>query len=146
MEAKSSALIRFIEAFAKNSANRDFAASAAQFADSFLAAGPAGAQCVRAADFALALPRRAELFDSLGRKSTDLIAVRDFWLDDRYAIAHTTWCFAFLRLDDAIETVNSESIFVVDTGLDPWRIVMYLNPSEIMETLRQRGIVPAHSF
>lgn len=142
MESKRKALVQFIESFARHSSTRDFDTSAAQFAECFLAAGPAGAQCVRAADFARALPRRAELFDSLGRKSTELIEVRDSWLDTRYAIAHTTWCFAFLRPDDSIETVDSESVFVVDTGTDPFRTLMYVNPSDIMATLRQRGIAP----
>lgn len=140
MQANKSALIRFIESFAHHSAARDFAAAVGQFAESFLVAGPSGAQCVRAADFARALPHRAELFDSLGRQSTELIDVQDSWLDARYAIARSTWRFTFRRADHAIETVDSESIFVVDTGSDPFRILMYLNPNDLMETLRQRGI------
>jgi len=140
VETKTSVLIQFIESFAHHSATRDFTASAARFAESFLVAGPAGAQCVRAADFARALPHRADLFDSLGRQSTELIDVQDFRLDDRYAIARTTWRFTFRRPNNAVEKVDSESVFVVDTGSDPYRILMYLNPNDLMETLRQRGI------
>lgn len=143
METNRSNLIQFIESFAHHSATRDFAGTVAQFAESFLVAGPAGAQCIRAADFGRALPCRAELFDSLGRESTELIEVQDSWIDARYAVARTIWRFTFRRSNDAIETVDSESIFVVDTGSDPFRILMYLNPSDIMETLRQRGIFEA---
>ncbi|HKO10880.1 MAG TPA: hypothetical protein VJV22_02855, partial [Acidobacteriaceae bacterium] len=58
----------------------------------------------------------------------------------RYALVRTTWRFTFNRPQNATETIDSESIFLIDTGSDPFRILLYLTPRDILDTLRQRGI------
>lgn len=140
VQSQKASVIRFIESYAHHSATRNIPALVSQFAETFLAAGPGGAQCVRAADFARALPRRIELFDSLGCQSTELIETHESQLDARYALVNTTWRFTFRGAEGAIETVDSESIFVIDRESDPFQILLYLNPRDIMETLRERGI------
>lgn len=141
MDQKQSALTRFIESYARSTASRDIPAIVAHFAETFLVAGPAGAQCVRSADFARVLPRRTELFDSLGCQPAELLSMQHSWLDDSHASVRTTWHFTFLRPEHATETVDSESIFLIDTGTDPHRILLYLTPRDIMDTLRERGIL-----
>lgn len=140
MEIQKPSVTVFIESYAQHSAAGNFPALVAQFAETFLVAGPSGAQCVRADDFARVLPRRVELFDSLGCQSAELIETRETWLDARYAIARTMWRFTFRRADEAMEIVDSESIFMIDAGCDPYRILLYLTPRDILETLRQHGI------
>lgn len=140
MELINPALTQFIESYAHHTATRDFTALVAQFAETFLVAGPTGARSMRAADFARALPGRAELFDSLGCRSAQLIAAQPSWVDTRYALVRTTWSFTFRRPGAATEIVDSDSIFLIDTGSDPYRILAYLTPRDIMDTLRQRGI------
>ena len=131
--------MQFIKDYARHSAARDFAAIVAQFAETFLVAGPAGAQCIRAADFARILPKRAELFATLGCQSSELLDVQESWLGSRYAHLRTTWRFTFRRAETT-ETVDSESLFLIDTGSDPYRIVAYVTPRDITETLREHGI------
>ncbi len=140
MNQRPSALQHFLSAYAQHTAAGNIPALVAQFADTFLVAGPTGSQCVRSADFARALPRRAELFASLGCQPAELISTEESALDARYALVRTTWRFTFTRPQNATETIDSESIFLIDTGSDPFRILLYLTPHDIMETLRQRGI------
>jgi hypothetical protein len=137
---KASALKHFLSAYAQHTAASNIPGLIAQFADTFLVAGPTGSQCVRSADFARALPRRAELFASLGCQPAELISAEESPLDTRYALVRTTWRFTFVRPQHATEIIDSESIFLIDTGSDPFRILLYLSPRDIMETIRQRGI------
>lgn len=139
METTNASLTRFIRSFAHHSATRNLSAIVEHFAGTFLAAGPTGAQCVRAADFAAALPRRAELFASLGCEPAELIHIQPSPIDDRYAIVRTTWRFTFRRAERDREAIDSESIFLVDTGTQPYRILAYINPRDILETIRRRG-------
>lgn len=140
MDQKPSALQQFLAAYAEHTAASNNPALVAQFADTFLVAGPSGSHCIRSADFARALPRRAELFASLGCQPAELIAAEESPLDTHYALVRTTWRFTFIRPQHATETIDSESIFLIDTGSDPFRILLYLTPHDIMDTLRQRGI------
>lgn len=137
MATTDPALTQFIESFARQSANRDFPAVAEHFAEIFLAAGPAGAQCVRAADFARVLPRRAEIFSSLGCDPAELIDVQPVPIDGRYALVRSVWRFKFRRETGETDAVDSVSLFLVDTGGDAFRILAYINPQNILEAIRR---------
>jgi hypothetical protein len=139
MAITDAALTRFIHSFAHHTATRNLPAIVEHFADTFLAAGPTGANCVRAANFALALPRRADLFASLGCEPAELIHVQPFPIDDRYALVRTTWRFTFRRNTGETDSVDSVSLFLVDTDGDAIRILAYISPQDILETIRRRG-------
>ena len=66
MEDTRTSVEDFIRHFERNNNKSDFSDAVSQFADVFMAAGPQGAQCVKASDFALALPKRKQLFASFG--------------------------------------------------------------------------------
>ncbi len=142
MESTQNAVGRFFRTYEHNASSRDFDALAAQFADVFLAAGREGAKPVRAGDFALALPKRKQLFDSLGCRSASLASLRETRLDSQYTMATTQWRMNFNsdRGGNAEVTVNS--IFIVDTGTEPFKIILYLANQDIMEALKERGILP----
>jgi len=140
VDQKPSALQQFLAAYAEHTAASNIPALVAQFADTFLVAGPSGSQCVHSADFARALPRRVELFASLGCQPAELISTEESPLATRYVLARTMWRFTFTRPEKAAESIDSESIFLIDTGSDAFRILLYLTPHDIMDTLRQRGI------
>ncbi len=135
-----SPIARFFDSFARQSSGDDIQAQVAQFADTFLAAGPQAAKCVRAADFALALPKRKQLFDSLGCQSTTLVSLEETPLDARYVLARTKWQMTFGRPNAGPEQVLVDSTFIVDTAAAEFRIVLYLASQDIMQVLKDRGI------
>lgn len=139
MSTRDGAAVRFIREFARSSAEGKIGELVAQFAESFLYAGPQGSQWVRASDFALALPKRKALFDSFGHKSTQLSDVQETWLDGRYALVRTRWQFAFANGSPEREIIETESSFLVDAGAEPFRILSYLSHQDIVEMLRQRA-------
>ncbi len=80
-----------------------------------MAAGPQGAQCVKASDFALALPKRKQLFESFGCHSMQLVSVDAHSLGERYQMAHTRWKMNFAKGDLSTEAMFVDSTFIVET-------------------------------
>jgi hypothetical protein len=140
MQPSTPALDRFFRIFESNSNSNDVDATVSQFADVFMAASPQGAQPVRAADFALALPKRKQYFDSLGCRSTKLVSLREQRLDPRYVLATTQWSMTFARPGLQPQDILAESVFIVDTGRDEPKIVFYLANQDLVQILKDRGI------
>ena len=128
----------FLRAFERTAHPEDVAALAACYADTFLVAGPDGTMAVKRSDFALALPRRKKMFDEMGCRSTKLHSAIVTRLDDRYAMARTTWNMGFAHGEGQINEVQVGSTFIVDTK-DELKIVLYLTHQDIETVLRERG-------
>lgn len=133
----------FFRAFESKNNAGNMTDLAALFADTFMAAGPQGTQAVRASDFALALPKRKQLFDKLGCRSTALVSVHETPLDTRFVMAGTRWRMTFVRDPEQAQDVIVDSVFIVDKGTDPFKIVFYLANQDVMEILKRRGIMAA---
>jgi hypothetical protein len=142
MLTTASPIEQFFKCNEANSANRDIPALVAQFADVFMAAGPQGTQAVKASDFALALPRRFQLFESHGSKSTTLVSLRESRLSARFIMAETRWSMVFARNEGREEQIFADSVFIVDTGAEPFKIVFYLSKEDPRALLRSRELVP----
>jgi|SRR5580704_7751820 hypothetical protein len=143
MHQSNDAIETFFREFEQRSDSGDIPALLPQFADTFMAAGPQGTQCIRAADFAAALPRRKQFFDSLGCRSTSLVSLDHNRLDARYVLAKTRWRMTFVQGEGEVKEVLADSAYVVDTGTDTYKIVFYLAHQDIVQTLKDRGIAPA---
>lgn len=131
----------FFQTYEQHINSGNIPALVAQFADVFLAAGPQGAQPVRVSDFAVALPERKQLFDSLGCRSTSLVSLDPVALDGRYTLARTRWRMVFDHAQGALTEVFADSTFIVDCSGGGLRIVFYLSHQDIMAVLKERGIM-----
>jgi hypothetical protein len=142
MNQNETAIGRFFQLYVQKSSADNFPALVSQFADPFFSADPHGTHCVRVDDFAAALPKRKLLFDRLGCKPAVLISLHETQLDARYVLAKTTWRFDFARADSPEpEQVLADSTFLVDTGGEEFKIAMYMAHQDIMQVLRNRGIL-----
>ena len=142
MDQSGTAIQRFFNTFEINNSGADIPTIVSQFADPFMAAGPNGSQCVRAADFALALPKRKQLFESLGSKSTTLLSLDESPLDARYVLAKSRWQFNFDSHQSGKQQVTADAVYIVDTAGGMPKIVLYLANQDIMAVLKERGILP----
>jgi hypothetical protein len=135
-------IYRFFQLYAQKSSEDDIPALVSQFADPFVSADPHGTHCVRVADFAAVLPKRKLLFDQLGARPAVLVSLVETQLDARYVLAKTTWRFDFAgaNLKEARQ-VLADSTFLIDTGKQEFKIVMYMAHQDIMQVLRDRGIL-----
>jgi len=143
MEKPDTAINRFFQSYASTNSTGDIPAIISHFADVFMAAGPQGTQAVRAADFALALPQRKQLFKSLGCQSTALVSVEETRLDPRYTMARTRWEFTFVPDHADPQRVLINSTFIVDTTPEAFKIVLYFANEDIMAVLKERGLLRA---
>ena len=136
----------FLSLYARETAEDNLPAVVSHFADTFLFAGPSGAQPVRASDFAAALPKRKALFDQLGSQPTELTAIYETPLDSRYVLARTSWRFSFVPTNAPAHQFDTESTFLIDTGPagtpeSEFKFLLYLPHHDIMQILRDRGIL-----
>jgi hypothetical protein len=143
MVQTSQAMEQFFRIFEANTNTDNVDAAVSQFADVFMAASPQGAQAVRAADFALALPRKKHLFDRLGCRSTELVSLREQHLDARYTLAGTQWKMTFALPGIEPQDILAESVFIIDTGGNEPKIVFYLAHQDLMQILKDRGLLTA---
>jgi hypothetical protein len=140
MQQSNDAIEHFFRTFEANASSNDVAAQVAHFADVFMAASPQGAQAVRASDFALALSKKKQLFNKLGCRTTALVSLQEVPLDARFAMANTQWRLTFVRDQREPEDVVVHSVYIVDRGVDPLKIVFYLANQDLMQILKERGI------
>jgi hypothetical protein len=143
MQQLNDAIEQFFRTFESNASSNDTEAQVAHFADVFMAASPQGTQAVRVSDFALALPKKKQLFDKLGCRSSALVSLRQTRLDARYTMASTQWRMTFAQNQHEPQEVMADSIYIVDTETDPFKIVFYLASQDLMQILKERGIAPA---
>jgi len=142
LESRQSLIESFFQTFETNSNSGDVPATMTQFADAFLAGDPVrGMSVVRASDIAQVLPKRKQLFDRLGCRATTLVSLRPMEIGPRFVLAETEWRLTFARNEGKEEDVLASSVFVVDAGVDPFRIVFYLANQDIMAVLRERRIL-----
>jgi len=142
MIQSETAVGRFFQSYAQKSSEDDIPTLVLQFTDPFVSADPHGTRCVRVDDFAAALPKRKLLFDRLGCKPAVLVNLQETQLDARYVLARTTWHFDFARANsEEAEQVLVDSTFLIDTGRDEFKIAMYMAHQDIMQVLRDRGIL-----
>src|SRR5215472_10350299 len=76
----------FFETFQRNNAGDDIDALVSQYGDPSLHADPSGARTIRASDLKAAIPKRKELFKSIGCKATTLVSVEEQPLDEQYVV------------------------------------------------------------
>ncbi|MGA8089375.1 MAG: hypothetical protein WCA10_19030, partial [Terracidiphilus sp.] len=75
-------------------------------------------------------------------KPAVLVNLQETQLDSRYVLARTSWRFDFARSSpEEAEHVLADSTFLVDTGEEEFKIVMYMAHQDIMQVLRDRGIL-----
>jgi hypothetical protein len=133
----------FLQSYEANAASGDIPALLAQFTDPFMAAGPTGLQCLRSADFALALPKRMQLFAGLGAQPSKLVSCEETRLDHRFVMAETRWLLTFIQEEQPPREALADSLFILDTAGAPPKIVFYLAHQDLLATLRDKGILPS---
>ena len=122
----------FFDAFAAASDQLDLDRLAELFAETFLAADPAGVQAVPRQAFLRALPRRAELVAAAGITRVVLADLQHHALDDAYVLARTDWR---AERTGASTPVRLSSTFILRRDGDRLRVVVYLNHQDLARVL-----------
>jgi hypothetical protein len=144
MSLTQDALDRFLATFEHNANQGAPGAVAAQFAGTFIAAGPAGPMAVRASDFQQALVLRKLAFEKAGCKSSKLISKKETLLGDRFAVLDTYWRFEFAPENGPAWNIETRSSFFLDMGgdkrVDAPKILVYAAHQDILKLLKGHEI------
>lgn len=134
---------QFFRQLERETAEGDFAALAERFADQFMAASPSGAKIAPRSVFVEGIPQRKMMFEKLGAKPARLVALEARVLDARYTLAKGSWLLEFAREGQPSQEVIADSTYIVDTGVEPFRIILYMTSQDLPKMLVERGILPA---
>jgi len=141
MERQSTeSITAFLRTFERTETREEVSTLASCYAETFFVAGPDGSRAVRREDFALALPRRKKMFDEMGCRWSKLGSAVVTRLDERYAMAETTWKMGFKRGEGPITEIEVGSTFILDTK-DELEVVVYLSHQDIGTVLREREVL-----
>jgi hypothetical protein len=140
VEHTTQAIHDFLRAFEHTDNHREVAPLVSQFADMFLVAGPDGSRAVKASDFAMMLPKRQQMFEQMGHRSTKLDSAVVTELDGRYVMAETKWRMTFAHGEGQLSDVLLGSTYVLDAK-DVMKILFYVTHQDITTVLRERGIL-----
>ena len=132
----------FFHKLERETAEGDFAALSEKYAEHFVAASPSGAKIAPRTVFVESMPQRKEVFDKLGAKPPRLISLETTALDTRYSLAKGRWLLEFARDGQPPQEVLADSTYVIDTGEEPYRIILYLTSQDLPKVLVERGILP----
>ncbi len=125
--------------YARTNEGGDYEQMARYFAPAFVAAGPAGAQVVKRDDFAAALPKRKQMFEAWGHRSSSLTRMEVTEIDPRRALVRTEWRMEFVLNDAKEEVLEVASIFLVEEREQRWEIVLYQACQDIAAMVKERG-------
>ena len=141
MPSQHDTLTAFFKQYEQASNTSDTVSMLSQFADPFTVATPQGPQVVRASDFARVLPRRKALFDNLGCQAATLDSLNATHLNDHFALVDTTWRMRFVLPNNRSDEFVVASSFMVYIEGSVAKIFVYLPHQDIMQILRDRGIL-----
>ena len=143
MDHLTNAIESFFKSIEDKTAMGNIPDLAEHFSETFLAAGPNGSRIGQRAAFAQGLPERKQIFDKLGCRSTRLVSLETTSLDARYTMAKTRWQLTFVRDGQDAQDIFADSIYIVDAGEEPFKIILYLTSQDLPTVLAQRGILPS---
>jgi hypothetical protein len=107
----------------------------AQYAPFFLSADPNGTQPVPRDAFLAALPKRREMFASVGGTVSHLTGIRETQLDADYVLVDTDWV---MSVGAGGEDIDLSSMFILRNDGGDLRIVLYLNHQDVAALIAAR--------
>jgi hypothetical protein len=120
----------FLQRFDRASHDLDTEALTSSFADVFLSLDASSAVAVTPQALLAALPRRRQLFETIGSDGMELTDISEMPLDDLHTLVRTSWR---LRMRDQAprDPITLHSTFILRRDDGAWRIVLYLNHQDM---------------
>jgi ketosteroid isomerase-like protein len=131
----------FFEQYESNIDGSDPAAIAAQYGESFVFAGPQGAQAVRRDDFVNVLPKRQGFFKSVGLRSSKIVALEDASFDDRCVLVKAQWRMQFGSATAPVSALDLFATYLLQRQPDGLRIVFQLDHDDLTKRVQELGLV-----
>jgi len=117
---------------------------ASRYSDSFMFAGPKGAQAVKKEDFLKALPKRQSFFKTIGRTSSTIQSLEETRLDDNYVMVKAYWNMRFEKEAGQSVVAEISATYILFQEESSLRIVFQLDHQDLMQRAHDLGLLPAN--
>jgi len=141
VQPASERVTAFFAQYESNISGSDPAAMAAQYGESFLFAGPQGAQAVRRSDLVKVLPTRQGFFKSAGLRSSRVVALEEASVDDRCVLVKAQWRMQFGSAAAPATDLDLFATYLLQQQPDGLRIVFQLDHDDMMKRVQELGLV-----
>jgi hypothetical protein len=135
MPAVSPEVEAFFAEFERAGNVLDLTSIETQYAPFFLSADPNGTQPVPREALLAALPKRREMFASVGGTVAHLTGIRETPLDASYVLVDTDWA---MSVGTDGEPIHLSSTFILRKEGHELRIVFYLNHQDVTALIASR--------
>ena len=141
MQRASERVKAFFHQYESNIGESDPAGIAAQYGESFVFAGPHGAQVVRRDDFVKVLPKRQGFFKSVGLRSSRVVALEEASFDDRCMLVKAQWRMQFGSTAAPVSDLDVFATYLLQQQPDGLRIVFQLDHDDLTKRVQELGLV-----
>jgi hypothetical protein len=126
----------FCEAYERANSISDFAAIGGLYAETFLFAGPHGAQAVKKEDFLKVIPRMKAHFALLGLADNQMSSAETEILDSRYALVKVGWSMTLRTPDRLLKNLEIFATYILQRGEgDKLSIVFQLDHQDLASVI-----------
>lgn len=132
-------VLAFLERFAAVGRSADGEAQRELWAETFLSLDPLRAVAVPREAMLAALPRRRELFESIGATTSELVEVEETLLDDQHTIVRSLWRWPLPTANGLESDLRLKSTFLLRRDESNWKIVVYLNHQDVAAVIAERA-------
>jgi ketosteroid isomerase-like protein len=141
MQRASERVKAFFDQYESNIGGSDPAAIATQYGESFVFAGPQGAQAVKRDDFVKVLPKRQGFFKSVGLRSSRVVALEEASVDDRCVLVKAQWRMQFGSAPAPVSELDLCATYLLQQQPDGLRIVFQLDHDDLTKRVQELGLV-----
>lgn len=137
----SQAIRDFFATLEKAGNTLDLGTISTLYADSFMYGNPEGARVIEKKSFLAALPKRQELFRSLGYKMTRYESLEATALDEHYTMVRAHLLMRFQPEGQAQVEARFDSTFILYSRGKETTIVMHIEHEDLAPALQARGLL-----
>jgi hypothetical protein len=141
MAQASKAVTEFFETYARATASLDPAFLEAAYAESFMFAGPAGAQAVKREDFLKIVPKRKAFFAAAGLAATEVGELEESVLDEQHVLVKARWTFRFEKEGRGPIAEPGAATYVLRRQDSRLSIVFQLDHQDLTMRARELGLL-----
>ena len=128
----------FFQRFQSAGENLDSEELASMFSSVFMSLDPTSATAVSPQALLAALPRRRQLFESIGSDGLVLADISEMPVDDLHTLVRTSWRLR-MRDPQPRDPIFLLSTFILRREDGAWRIVLYLNHQDLNKLFSELG-------
>ena len=137
----SGAVKAFFETYARATASLDPAFLEAAYAESFVFAGPAGAQAVKREDFLKVVPKRKAFFRAVGLAASEVSGLEETVLDEHHLLVKAHWTFRFEKEAGRPILEPGAATYVLRRQDGRLRIVFQLDHQDLTKRVQELGLM-----